>query len=345
MTNKMRALVKKEATKGLNLEYVDMPKVGPNDILVKVEAASICGSDIPIYYWNKWAPSRIIPPTIIGHEFAGKVVEVGEKVKGFNVGEKVSAESHITCGKCYQCLTNQKYACQNTLLRGIDFDGCFAEYHVVRESEAWKSNNIPSEVATLQEPFGNSIHAVTSCDVAGKTVVVFGCGPIGLFAIMLSKALGAREVIGVEKVRYRLDLARELGCDKVILADENTVKKIMSITDGVGADIVFEMSGAKQALLQGLEVVRAGGNVVVIGLYGTKVDIDISELVVIKGVTIKGIIGRRIWEDWFTGKALIECGKVNLRKVITHEFKLEEYEEAFKTVSSGQCGKVLFKLT
>ena len=341
----MRAVVKVEPGPGLTLRELPLPEIGPRDVLVKVKAASICGTDLHIYRWDPWAAGRLRPPLVIGHEFCGEVVAVGRDVSEAEVraGDYISAESHVVCGVCDMCRTGKGHLCRNTKILGVDRDGCFAEYVAIPAINAWPDPpEMPPEIASLQENFGNAVHTAFSVDVRAKKVLVTGCGPVGLMAIAVAKALGARAVYATDVSAYRLELAQRMGADAVFHAREtDVVEAVRAATEGEEVDVLLEMSGAPSALREGLELLKPGGEAALLGLHGQPIEFDVDNLVVFKGITVHGVIGRRLWETWYQARGLLRSGAVDLSPVVTHRFPLEEYEEAFELMASGECGKVI----
>jgi threonine 3-dehydrogenase len=320
-----------------------IPSIKPNEVLVKVKVASICGSDHHIYKWNSWAQGRIKPPVIIGHEFSGEVVEVGKEVKRIEVGDYVSAESHIPCGICKQCRIGNMHVCQNLKILGIDTNGCFAEYVALPEVVVWKNKpELSPEHASIQEPFGNAVDTVLAEDVHTKTVAVLGCGPIGLMAIVIAKACGASKVIATEIMPYRFNLAKALGADYVLNPKEDNIyNKVMEITDGEGVDVVLEMSGSPKALETGLQILTFGGRVSLLGLYSDSVTVNLNDLVIFKGLKLYGIIGRKMFSTWYKTAALVQNNPEAISKIITHKFSFENVDEAMKIIDKGESGKII----
>ncbi|HEY8343450.1 MAG TPA: L-threonine 3-dehydrogenase [Calditerricola sp.] len=343
MSGTMRAVVKTQAAPGADLREVPIPKPGPGDALVRVKATTICGTDVHIYVWDDWAKSRIRVPQIIGHEFSGVVVDVGPGVTHVQAGDHVSAETHFVCGHCPQCLTGQAHICQNTRILGVDRDGCFAEYVVVPAQSLWKNDPaLPFEVASLQEPMGNAVHTVLSGPVAGKTVAILGCGPIGIMAVAVARAAGAAKVFAVDVNPYRLELAKAMGAHvRIHAGEEDPVARVKEATGGSGVEVVCEMSGHPTAIQQGFKMLANGGRMAMLGLPTQDVPLDITNAIVFKGVTVLGITGRRIYETWQQTAGLLASGQVNLEPLITHRFPLERFAEAFELMKSGQCGKIV----
>ncbi|UFJ42219.1 L-threonine 3-dehydrogenase [Brevibacillus humidisoli] len=339
----MKAIMKHRAEPGAELREVPVPQIAPHEVLIEVKAASICGTDVHIYTWDPWAESRIKTPMVFGHEFAGVVVEVGSMVTGVQVGDYVSAETHVVCHQCLQCLTGQYHVCQNTRILGVDFQGCFAEYVKIPAENVWKNPaDMPYEVASVQEPMGNAVHTVLAGPIAGKTVAIVGCGPIGLLAVAVAKASGATEVVALDVNAYRLDLARKVGATVTINSlDEDPVKKVMQVTGGMGVEVVCEMSGHPVAIRQALEMLTNGGRMSILSLPSRPVEVDLTNQVVFKGVTVQGITGRRIFETWRQTSGFLHSGQVDVQPLITHTLPLERFAEGFELMTSGQCGKVV----
>ncbi len=342
----MQAVIKREAGPGMTLTERPVPQPGPRDVLIRVQATSICGTDVHIYNWDPWSEGRIRPPVIVGHEFAGEIVERGSAVRDDEpqVGDFVSAESHIVCGVCQQCRLGKPHVCQNTRIIGVDVDGCYAEYVAIPVDNAWKNPpDMPLPVASLQENFGNAVHTVSSADVRGKTVLITGCGPAGLMSIPVARAFGAEIIVATDLSPYRLELARQVGADLALNPREDDVAaRAQDIVLDKGFDVLFEMSGAPPALKQGFSLLKPGAEAALLGLMpNTLHDFDLNNLVIMKGITVHGIAGRRLWETWYQMRALLASGVVNLEPLITHEFPLSRWEEAIQTMASGQSGKIV----
>ncbi|MCL6550057.1 MAG: L-threonine 3-dehydrogenase [Acidothermus cellulolyticus] len=346
VATRMRALVKSAPAPGAELREVDTPVPGPGEVLVKVKVASICGTDLHIYEWNRWAEGRLRTPLVFGHEFAGHVVALGPGVTGVEVGLYVSAESHVICGVCYQCRTGQAHICRRCSILGVDRPGCFADYVAIPAANLWPNPpDLPPEVASIQEPFGNAVDTVFAGEVPGHAFLVIGCGPIGLMAVALLRASGARLVVVADLSDYRLDLASRLGADVTVNASrQDTVAEVLRLTGGEGVDAVLEMSGARAAVPQALRAVRNGGRVTLLGLPSGPVELDLSEDFVFKGVTMQGITGRHIFQTWYKTQAFLVSGRVDARTLITHSFPLERFKEAFELGLSGRCGKIVLTL-
>jgi threonine 3-dehydrogenase len=343
MHGKMKAALKTEPAPGTTLALVDIPTIGPRDVLVQVKAASICGTDVHIYEWDAWAQHRMTTPRIFGHEFAGIVVEVGHEVTQLIPGDFVAAETHITCGHCYQCQTGQSHICRNVQILGVDRDGAFAEYIAIPESVAWKTGKeIDHHVASIQEPFGNAVHATFAGDITGKTVAVFGCGPIGLWSIGLARISGSSTIFAIEPNHKRLDIAVEMGADYILNPREiDPVQKILDVTGGLGVDVVLEMSGHPVAIRQGFRALRNGGRVSLLGLPSGMVELDLADEVIFKGATVLGISGRLIYDTWYRTRRILEAGQFDLKRVITHTLPFEQIHDAMEIMKSGDCGKIV----
>jgi threonine 3-dehydrogenase len=339
---RMQALVKGSASSGAELQEVNVPAVGPDDVLIKVLAASICGTDLHLYEWDEWAQGRVHPPLIFGHEFAGEVVAVGSHVVRTSIGAYVAAESHISCGHCYECYHGLQHICRNVRIIGVDRPGAFAQYISIPEHNTWQTDRrFPPRIATIQEPMGNAVHTALSAPLAGANVVIFGAGPIGLFAVPIARASGAKKVVTVEPSQFRLDLARRLGSDAVVNpVSENVGHRIMEETGGEGADVVLEMSGNATAIGQGLQVLRSGGHMSLLGIPSRPVSLNLADGVIFKGATVQGISGRRMFETWYQTRGFLDSG-MDLSAVITHEMPLSEFRSAFELVRNGQSGKVV----
>ncbi|HLJ65799.1 MAG TPA: L-threonine 3-dehydrogenase [Chloroflexota bacterium] len=338
----MQALVKSRAAPGAELREVAVPEVGAQDVLIRVLAASICGTDLHIYLWDPWAQGRFHPPMVFGHEFCGEVVAAGEDVKHVRVGDYVAAESHVVCNACYECRHGLQHICRSVEIIGVDRPGAFAEFVAIPEQNAWVTDRrFPPEIATIQEPMGNAVHTALSAPLAGSTVTVFGAGPIGLFAVPIARASGARKVIVVEPSTYRLDLARRVGAEVAIdPASQPVVETILAETGGEGTDVVLEMSGNARAIGQALRALRHGGYVSLLGIPSGAVEVDLADGVIFKGATVQGIAGRRMFETWYQTRGFLEMG-MDLRPIITHRLPLRDFARAFELVSSAQSGKVV----
>ena len=343
----MKAIVKAEPGPGAVLKDVPEPEITrPDQLLIKVIATSICGTDYHIYQWDAWSSQRVKPPRVMGHEFAGEVVSVGDDVHHFQPGDYISGESHWVCGQCFQCRNDQKHVCQKTRILGVDVDGCFAPYVVVPAGSAWKNDrSLPPEIACIQDPLGNAVHATLEGEVVGRSVAILGCGPIGIFAVAVAKAAGASQVIATDTRRFRLDLASRLGADEVVdVTADDPEKTILARTGGRGADVVLEMSGAPSAIRQAMRIARPGGRVSLMGIPAQKVELDMAEDMIFKGLEVKCSVGRRLYQTWDTMKALLDGGKLDVSPAITHHLSFEDYDHGMQLMRDGLCGKVIFRL-
>ena len=344
-TNTMLALRKMAAEPGLRLDEVPIPSPAADEVLVEVETASVCGTDLHIYGWDEWSQGRIVPPLTLGHEFAGTVVETGSLVRNVSTGDYVSAESHITCGVCFQCRTGHAHMCERTRILGVDRDGAFARYVAVPGSVIWRNDRskLPPEIATIQEPFGNAVFATSEQDLAGRAVAVLGCGPIGLFTIGIARASGAAVVMAADRTPFRLGLAEQMGASAVVNVDEtpDTAAWFLDQHEGYGFDVVFEMSGSPRAIADSFRIARNGGRVILFGIPARPVEIDVAEALIFKNLNVLALNGRRIFETWYRTRWLLESGVVDVRPLITKELPLEEFETAFALLSAGEACKIV----
>lgn len=342
----MKALVKPAAAPGMEMREVAVPSIGPTDVLIAVETASVCGTDLHIYHWDEWAQNRIKPPYTPGHEFCGTIAAVGELVRGLAVGDFVSAEMHIACGHCLQCRTGQAHVCQFVKILGVDGDGAFADYVRIPAANVWKlSPEIPREFGSLFDPFGNAVHTALSGPIAAQTVAVTGCGPIGLFSIAVAKACGAARVFAIEPNASRRELAGRMGADVLLDPTKDDVEaRIRAETNGNGVDVLLEMSGHPAAIGQGFRILRNGGRASLLGLPAKPFELDIANAIIFKGATVHGINGRKMYETWFQAESLMRDKGIDLSPVITHRLRLEEFDEAMHLLESGEASKILLRV-
>ncbi len=339
----MRALVKTKAAPGLELLDVPQPSAGPGQVVVRVLATSLCGTDNHIYRWDEWAQGRIHPPRIIGHELCGEVVETGPGVQAVAVGDYVAAESHITCAVCFQCRTGNAHVCKNYRILGIDEDGSYAEYVRLPERVLWKtSREIQPEFACLQEPLGNAVHAALVEDLTGQSVLITGCGPTGLFATAVARTAGAGVIIASDISDYRLGLAKQLGADHTINPTRDDTDLITRITGGEGVDVALEMSGSPAAIHTCFKSVKNGGRVTLFGIPEAQVCFDMTNEIIFKGIRVYGVTGRRLFQTWYRLAGLFKAG-LNIKPVVTHVLPLDKFAEGFDLVAKGQCGKVVLR--
>ena len=343
MATLMKALRKTKPGKGLQLEKVTVTAVGPSEVLVHVKAASICGTDLHIYGWDRWSQGRIKPPVTLGHEFCGVVERVGEEVTALKPGDFVSADMHVNCGHCHQCRLGESHICQNLRIIGLDIDGAFAEFVKIPATNIWKLDPaIPERYAAILDPLGNAVHTVLAGPIAGQTVLVTGCGPIGLMSIAVAKACGSSTVFATETNEHRRTMAKEMGADFVLNpAAEDPVKKILEATGGTGVDALLEMSGQPAAIQQGFKALRAGGRASLLGIPTENVPLDLVQDVIFKGATVQGIYGRRMYETWVQMTALLKAGRVNLDPLFGERMDLANFEAAFAKLQNGLAGKIL----
>ena len=341
----MRALVKERPEKGLTLRTVPDPVPGPNDVLIRVRKVGLCGTDAHIYSWNQWAASRIRPPRIIGHEFSGEIEAIGSEVTGYAPGDRVTAEGHIACGLCVQCRTGNAHICRDVKIIGVDIDGAFADLIAIPVTNVWSIDpEIDLEVGAMHDPLGNAFHTVMSADVRGRNVLVTGCGPIGLLCIGIAKASGAARIVATEVQSARMELARTMGAHDVFNPRKDDVDQaVRALTDGLGPEVVLEMSGQPAAIRSALRLVRDGGDVRLLGIPDEEVPIDLSRDVIFKGVTVRGIIGRRMFDTWYSMRAFLRSGLLDPRPVITHRFGIDAFESAMEAIHGG-AGKVILSL-
>ncbi|HEX6129228.1 MAG TPA: L-threonine 3-dehydrogenase [Candidatus Limnocylindria bacterium] len=338
----MRALAKVRPGRGVELVQRPVPSPGPGEVLLKMEAASICGTDIHLFKWDPWAAEIMKPPTVLGHELAGHVVAMGSGVTRVKDGDLVGVESHIVDWTCAQCRAGQMHLCRNLRVFGAHVDGGFAEYVVVPQANAIESNGLEPAVVALQEPMGNAVHAAFVEPIEGRSVAVTGCGPIGLMSVAIAKASGATWVVATDVEPYRLEIARRMGADLALDAREpDTVQRIEEATNGDGVDVVLEMSGSPQALDQALQFVTRGGRISLLGIFASPVEVHLSDLVIQKGLRLYGVYGRRIYETWERTQSLLRSGAVDPTPLITHRFDLADWEQAFDLVASRHAGKVV----
>ncbi|MEZ5314648.1 MAG: L-threonine 3-dehydrogenase [Chlamydiales bacterium] len=337
----MKAILKKEPREGLWIEEVPMPNFGENDLLIKTLKTSICGTDIHLYLWDEWAKKVLPVPSIIGHEFVGKVVAVGKHVQGFKIGDRVSGEGHLTCGRCYMCQTGRRVLCPQTIGVGVNRNGCFAEYLVIPAENAFLvPDSIPNEIASLFDPLGNAVHTALFCNLVSQDVLITGAGPIGLMAVAIAKKAGARHVVISDLNPYRLALAEKIGATAAVNIKEESLQKVMKkLGMRAGFDVCLEMSGNSEAFASLPDVCTHGGHLVLLGILPSHATLDWHQ-VIFKMLTIKGIYGREIFKTWYQVTSLLESG-LNISPVITHHILAEEFQKGFEIMLSGNSGKVI----
>lgn len=344
-TETMKAIQKPSAAAGFKLVQVDKPTIGPDEVLIKVSLASICGTDLHITNWDEWSASRIKPPLVYGHEFCGVVESIGENVENVKPGDFVSAEMHLPCHECYQCMIGKFHICENVKIAGIDMDGCYAEYLKLPKRQLFKlPKSISPAYGACLDSLGNAVHAVSKGDVSGKTVLVVGCGPIGLFSIRVALALGATRVYASDISPYRLQMAEKAGATQVFAADKVTVSdEIKSLTHGHGVDVVLEMSGSGPAINDAFQCLKLGGNMVLLGIPKGNVELNITRDIIFKEANVIGVNGREMFQTWFLMLELLESGKLDIDFIITHRFPLEDFGKAIELVALGNSGKILLE--
>jgi len=346
MVATMKAAVKlKPVPKSTEVRQVPVPEPTADEVLIRVKIASICGTDVHIYDWDAWAAARIKTPLIQGHEFAGEIDRLGSSVTGLRKGDYVSAEGHIACGRCYMCRTGNAHVCKSVSILGIDRGGSFAGYLAVPASNVIvNDDDLPLELATMQDPLGNAVYTTTNANVPSKTVAIFGLGPIGLMAVALCRGMGARKVIAIgHKNKYRMDLAKKVGANLVLRSSDTLVDEVMDATAGEGVDEALEFSGSEAAVQQAIKVVRPAGGIHLLGLFPKPLSLDISDFVT-KGLSMYGIHGRLMYKTWMQMGGLLKSGNVNLKPILTHRFPLDDYNEAMEVMRSGDCGKIAFPM-
>ncbi len=340
MERKMKALWKTEPKAGAELKEADIPKPKENEVLIKVKACGVCGTDKHIYNWDKWSESRIKPPMIFGHEFSGEVIEKGNKTEKVELGDFVSGETHLADFTCFQCRIGNAHICENLKILGVDVNGSFAEYLTLPWQNAIiNDKKISHETSSVQEPFGNAVHTVFAQETKGKTVSVFGCGPIGLYAVMILKKIGAERIFAVDVNDFRLNIAEKLGAEVIDAKKEKSDEVILKETCR-GADVFLEMSGHPDSLKKGFNALRGGGEAAILGVFPDEVKLDVNNGITFKSAVVRGINGRRMFETWDKVKELQKQG-IDLSKIITHKFKLEEFEKGFDLINTGNCGKIV----
>ncbi len=339
----MRALVKPGPEPGFLLTEAPVPSIGPTDVLIRVEKAGLCGTDLHIYDWDSWAQQRIKPPLVVGHEFMGTVAAVGDAVRAVRVGERVSAEGHIVDLTCLLCRTGQAHICEHVQIIGVDRDGAFAEYVAIPSITCGGSiPAIPDVYAAIFDPLGNAVHTVMAAGVSVKSVAITGVGSIGLMAVAVARAAGATAVYAVDVNPAKLELAQKLGADATFLATQpDVVTAIRDRTRGDGVDVLLEMSGSGAAIDQGLRLLRNGGTAALLGIPSDRVSIDLAERIIFKGLTVLGINGRRMFETWYQTEALVKSGRVDPRAIITHVLPYDQFQRAFDLMSKGEAAKIV----
>lgn len=317
------------------------PELGHNDVLIKIKKTAICGTDMHIYHWDEWAQNTIPVPMTVGHEYVGVIEEVGQEVKGFNVGDRVSGEGHITCGVCRNCRAGRRHLCRNTVGVGVNRPGAFGEYLVIPAENAYKiPDDISDEVASILDPLGNAAHTALSFDLVGEDVLITGAGPIGIMAAAIARHAGARHVVITDINDYRLDLAKQMGATRTVNVSQEKLEDVMKeIGMKEGFDVGMEMSGVPSAFRSMLQTINHGGKIAMLGIPSSDLAIDWNQ-VIFKGLIIKGIYGREMYETWYKMIAMLQSG-LDVSPIITHRFNIDDFETGFETMASGQSGKVV----
>ncbi|HYT71630.1 MAG TPA: L-threonine 3-dehydrogenase [Gemmatimonadales bacterium] len=341
----MQAIVKAQCAPGLQVTSVPKPSPGPGEVLIAVRHAGVCGTDLHIAEWDAWAQGRLKPPLVIGHEFAGEIVAVGDGVAQLKAGQLVTAEGHIVCGHCLQCRTGNSHICKNTRIIGVDRDGAFAEYIVMPATNVLSLDGIPTTVGAVMDPMGNAFHTVLTAEIPGSTVFIVGCGPIGCFAVGIARAGGAAKVMASDVNPKRLALARRMGAHVTInAATDDAARVVLEETGGEGADVVCEMSGVPTALHQAFAAVRLGGRVQLLGIPTGAVPMDFAGEIIFKGITVYGVIGRKMYQTWHQMRRYLTAGLLDPRPVITHQFPLAQIDQALAAIRSGDAGKIILEI-
>jgi threonine 3-dehydrogenase len=330
------------------LRDIAVPRCGPSEVLIRVRHAGVCGTDLHIWEWNSWASTRLRPPVVIGHEFAGEIVELGREAEAaglLTVGDLVTAEGHLVCGHCLQCRLGSAHLCQRTQIIGVDRDGAFAELIAMPASNVMKLDGIPTEIGAIMDPIGNAVHTVLEAMVPGSTVLVLGCGPIGCFAVGVARAAGASLVIASDFNPRRLELARSMGAQVTLNpGSEDVPARVRELTSGDGGDVVCEMRGHPSGHATALAAARLGGRVSLLGTPSRTTEGDFARDVIFKGLTLYGVTGRKMYQTWHQMRRLLKAGLLDPRPVITHRFPLDCIEEAIQVIKGGQAGKVILEI-
>ena len=344
----MRALVKEAAGPGLVLRELPVPSCGPGDVLIRVQHAGVCGTDLHIWEWDPWARSRLKPPLVIGHEFSGAIERLGSDVATAGllaVGDLVTAEGHIVCGDCAPCRVGQAHVCRRTRIIGVDRDGAFADYIAMPATNVMKLEGIPTEVGAIMDPLGNAVHTVLEGDLPGRSVLVLGCGPIGCFAVGVARAAGASLVLASDFNPRRRSIAAKMGAQFTLdPGNEDVVARARELTGGDGVDLVCEMSGHPSGHQQALAAVRPGGRINLLGTPNQTTDVDFARDVIFKGLTLYGVTGRKMYQTWQLMFGFLRAGQLDPTPVITHRFRLDQIAEAIQVIKDGQAGKVILEI-
>lgn len=347
LPSSMPAIRKLHDQPGLDwCDEVEVPSVGPREVLIQVSHAGICGTDRHIYEWDAWSQDRVKLGITTGHEFVGEVIQVGNAVDRVNVGQRVSGEGHVGCGKCEMCRTGNGHICDKVVILGIDCNGCFAPYISVPEENCWPvAPEISDKIAAVFDPLGNAVHTVMSAGVSGKSVLITGVGIIGLMAVTVAKAAGAGKIFVTDMDQRRLDLAKTLGAHSAYLATDSWTEEILAETQGLGPHVMLEISGNAQAIRDGLSVLRSGGTAAMLGIPSNEITLDLAKLIIFKGTTLLGINGRRMFETWYQMESLLLSGRLDLDPIITHVIKMKDFESGIKMMQTGEAIKVVMEIS
>ncbi len=342
----MPAIRKLNDAPGLDwCDAIEIPKIGPREVLIKVTHAGICGTDRHIYEWDAWSQDRVKVGITTGHEFVGTAIQIGEAVDRVEIGQRVSGEGHIGCGKCEMCRTGNGHICESVVILGIDCDGCFAPYVAVPEENCWPvSDGISDEIAAVFDPLGNAVHTVMSAGVSGKSVLITGVGIIGLMAVTVAKAAGAGKIFVTDMDERRLKLAEQLGADRAFKATDDWTTEVLKLTRGHGPHVMLEMSGNPDAIRDGFSVLRSGGTAAMLGIPSNEIKLDLAKLIIFKGTTILGINGRRMFETWYQMENLLLSERLEIAPIITHVLEMNEFEKGLKMMQTGEAIKVVIKM-
>ncbi|SHF34533.1 L-threonine 3-dehydrogenase [Modicisalibacter ilicicola DSM 19980] len=341
----MKALSKLKSEPGIWMVDAPVPEIGHNDVLIKIHRTAICGTDMHIYQWDEWSRNTVPVPMITGHEYSGEIVAIGEEVRGFDIGDRVSGEGHVTCGHCRNCRAGRRHLCRNSVGVGVNRPGAFAEYMTLPAYNLFKlPDEITDELAAIFDPFGNAVHTALAFDVVGEDVLITGAGPIGIMAAAVVRHIGARHVVITDINDYRLELAAKMGATRTVNVSREKLQDVMAdLHMHEGFDVVLEMSGVPTAVDEMLDVINHGGKIAMLGIPPKEMAIDWTK-VIFKGLTIKGIYGREMFETWYKMASLIQSG-LDLSPIITHRFPIDEFEKGFEVMGSGRSGKVVLDWT
>lgn len=341
----MKALVKSRAEKGIWMEHIPEPTIGPNDVLIRMRKTAICGTDMHIWHWDEWAQRTIPVPMAVGHEYCGEIVEIGSEVAGLKVGDRVSGEGHITCGYCRNCRAGRRHLCRNTIGVGVNRAGCFAEYMALPAANVFKlSPAISDEIASILDPFGNATHTALSFSVVGEDVLITGAGPIGVMAVAVARHAGARHIVVTDVNPYRLDLARRMGATVAVdVRHESLDDTMRSLGMEEGFDVGMEMSGVPSAFRDMLRTMHHGGSIAMLGIMPKDTGIAWDEII-FKGLVVKGIYGREMFETWYKMSSMLQSG-LDISPIITHRLGIDDYREGFEAMASGASGKIVLDWT